>query len=298
MDIQDSTITLTKKLWSVTKPGIVMGNAITVAGGFFLAIGHYKQLLSINVVGLFLLVLCGISLIIASGCVFNNYIDRDIDILMERTRNRVIARGLLTHQVALVYAFILAFLGLGILYFASNVLAVTLAVIGLIVYIFIYTLWLKRTSVYATIVGSVAGAMPPVVGYCAVTNIFDSGALILFLLLCIWQVPHSYAIAIYRLNDYRKINIPVLPIKYSINIAKYHIVIFSIAFLVVSLLLFAYGYVGYYYLITAMLVGLYWVYVCTCGFSAEDSYKWAFRVFKTSIIVLTVLAIVMAINTH
>ena len=195
-----------KRYLLVTKPGIIFGNLISVVGGFFLSSKGSLEL------DLFLATLVGVSLVIASGCVFNNYIDRDIDCLMERTRNRVLVQGLIGPRATLGYATGLGIVGVALLYWV-NPLSAALGGLGFVVYVGLYTLWLKRRSVYGTLVGSLSGATPPVIGYCAVSNEFDSGALILLLIFSLWQMPHSYAIAIFRFKDYQAAAIPVLPVK-------------------------------------------------------------------------------------
>ncbi|MGZ9914588.1 heme o synthase, partial [Escherichia coli] len=178
-----------KQYLQVTKPGIIFGNLISVIGGFLLASKG-----SIDY-PLFIYTLVGVSLVVASGCVFNNYIDRDIDRKMERTKNRVLVKGLISPAVSLVYATLLGIAGFMLLWFGANPLACWLGVMGFVVYVGVYSLYMKRHSVYGTLIGSLSGAAPPVIGYCAVTGEFDSGAAILLAIFSLWQMPHSYAIA-------------------------------------------------------------------------------------------------------
>lgn len=281
-----------KKFISITKPGIIFGNLITVAGGFGLASqGKYN-------LSLFLATLIGISLIIAAGCVFNNVIDRDIDSLMERTKNRVMVKGHLSAKVALFYGFILSLLGVFFLYHWANLLTVIVALIGLFFYVVVYSLWFKRNSIYGTLIGSISGSIPPVVGYCAVSNKFDLGALILFALLSVWQMPHSYAIAIFRFNDYSSAGIPVLPVKKGIQVAKRNMLLYVVVFAIVSSLLSFCGYTGKYYLIVALAVGLWWVRLAASGFRAKSNdVSWARKMFGFSIIAIMLLSLMMALNS-
>ena len=261
-----------KYFWNITKPGIIFGNLITVIGGFFLGSrGHFNA-------GLFFVTVIGISLVIASGCVFNNYIDRDIDKIMQRTKNRILVRGLISPTTALIYASILGISGLLLLYLQANLLAATIAVIGLCVYVIIYSLWLKRSSVYATLVGSISGAVPPVVGYCAVTNKFDLGAILLFLILSLWQMPHSYAIAIYRFNDYKLASIPVLPVKKGIYITKVHMLLYTVIFVITTLMLTTFNYTGLIYFCVAAISGVCWLWLCVSGFMAKNDKLWARKI--------------------
>ncbi len=281
-----------KKFISITKPGIIFGNLITVAGGFGLAShGSYNVIL-------LLATLVGISLIIASGCVFNNIIDRDIDSLMERTKERVMVKGHLGQKVALVYGVLLGCLGAWMLYHWANILTVYVALIGLFFYVVVYSLWFKRNSIYGTLIGSISGSIPPVVGYCAVSNKFDLGALILFVLLSIWQMPHSYAIAIFRFNDYSAAGIPVLPVKKGIQIAKRNMLLYVIVFMLVSSLLTICGYTGQYYLIVSLAVGFWWIRLAASGFSKlANDISWARKMFGFSIIAITLLSVMMALNS-
>lgn len=204
-----------KSYLQVTKPGIIIGNLISVVGGFLLAAkGHMDHTL-------FSYTILGVSLVVASGCAFNNLIDRDIDRKMERTKNRVLVKGLVSVHITFALAIVLGILGFAILYFGANPLAMWLAVMGFVVYVFVYSLYMKRHSVYGTLIGSLSGAAPPVIGYCAVSNEFDTDALILLAIFSLWQMPHSYAIAIFRFKDYQAANIPVLPVVKGIAVAKH-----------------------------------------------------------------------------
>ena len=257
-------LALLKQYLNLAKPGIVFGNLISVTGGFFLASRGDANL------ALYFATALGVSLVIASGCVFNNYIDRDIDQKMERTRNRVLAQGLVSPAHAIVYAFALGVAGVAVLYAATNTLAVMLVLMGFVVYVGLYSLWLKRGSVYGTLVGSLSGAAPPVVGYCAVSNEFDAGAAILLLIFSLWQMPHSYAIAIFRFNDYQAANIPVLPVIKGISAAKRQIVLYIAAFVIATLMLTLSGYAGYSYFVVAALSGAYWLWMGVSGYKAVD----------------------------
>lgn len=274
----------------VTKPGIVLGNMVSAAGGFFLASrGRIDP-------GLLLAAITGVSLVVASGCVFNNCIDRDMDRTMERTRNRVMARGLMPPDAALVYASLLGIAGTAILAGATNFLCVTLVLAGLFIYTVVYSLYVKRNSAYGTLIGSLAGAAPPLAGYCAATNRFDLGALILLCIFILWQVPHSYALVIHRLEDYTAAAIPAFPIKKGIQATKKHIVVYILAFLAASLLPTLAGYTGYRYLAVAGTMGLAWLFMAGCGLKTSDDPVWAKKLFILSIVTITTLSIMMAID--
>ncbi|HDL7750980.1 TPA: protoheme IX farnesyltransferase [Yersinia enterocolitica] len=279
-----------KQYLQVTKPGIIFGNLISVVGGFLLA---SKGVIDYP---LFLATLFGVSLVVASGCVFNNYIDRDIDRIMERTKNRVLVKGLIDPKVSLIYASILGIAGMLLLYVGANPLAMWLAVIGFVIYVGVYSLYMKRKSVYGTLIGSLSGAAPPVIGYCAVTGQFDMGALILLLIFSLWQMPHSYAIAIFRFKDYQAANIPVLPVIKGISVTKNHITLYILAFMVATLMLTLSGYAGYKYLVVAAAVSIWWLGMALRGYKATNDSVWARKLFVFSIIAITSLSVMMSVD--
>ena len=279
-----------KHFIQITKPGIIFGNVLSVAGGFFLAAqGHVDFML-------FLATVIGTSLVVASGCVFNNCIDRDIDIKMERTKNRVMVQGQVSLKIALAYATLLGVAGLGLLYVQANALAALFGLIGFIIYVGFYSLYLKRKSVHGTLVGSLSGAMPPVIGYCAVSNSFDLAALTLLVMFSLWQMPHSYAIAIFRFNDYLAASIPVLPVKRGILVAKKHILWYIVAFLAATLMLTIGGYAGMSYMAVAAAMGMYWLYMAWTGYKAKDDTVWARKLFVFSIFTITALSVAMSLD--
>ncbi|WP_367680640.1 heme o synthase [Candidatus Fukatsuia anoeciicola] len=279
-----------KQYLQVTKPGIVFGNLISVTGGFILAaqgVINYP---------LFFSTLLSVLLVVASSCVFNNYIDRDIDSIMQRTKNRVLVTGLINKKIILIYASILGVTGILLLYFMVNVLAMVLSIIGFIIYIAIYSLYMKRHSVYGTLIGSLSGAAPPVIGYCAVTNKIDTGAFILFLIFSLWQMPHSYAIAIFRYKDYQAANIPILPIIKGIFITKNHIILYILAFMLATSMLVLSGYTGYSYLFVVTTINLWWLGIALRGYRTRSNIIWAKNLFIFSIITITSLSIMMSID--
>jgi len=280
-----------KRYLLITKPGIIFGNLIAVAGGYFLAAQGQIDLT------LLLATVVGLSLVVASGCVMNNCIDRDIDGHMQRTRERVLVTGQISLLAAMTHGIVLGVAGFGLLWWFTTPIATLLAAFGYIIYVGFYSLWLKRTSVYGTLVGSLSGAMPPVVGYCAVTGQFDTGAALLLLIFCLWQMPHSYAIAIFRFDDYSAAGIPVLPVKEGIKVAKQHIVWYIVAFAAAALTLSLSGFAGYGYLVIALLVSIWWLVIALSGYKQEvDDRVWARKLFGFSIIAITALSLMMSID--
>lgn len=271
----------------ITKPGIILGNLISVTGGFLLAArGDVSA-------ALFIATLVGVSLVIASGCVFNNYIDRDIDALMARTQNRPLVQGQISSNVSLGYGSALGMAGFLLLYWQTNVTATLIALIGWVIYVGFYSLYLKRRSVYGTLIGSLSGATPPVIGYCAVTHQFDAAALILLLIFSFWQMPHSYAIAIFRFKDYQAAKIPVLPLVEGIPAAKRQMLFYVFAFAISALMLTLMGYTGIYYFTVVALLSGYWLWLVYSD-HAMNSEIWAKRLFVFSILAITTLSIMLA----
>jgi protoheme IX farnesyltransferase len=279
-----------KTYYLLTKPGIIMGNLITTVAGFALACTTGIDLL------LFTKTLVGLGLVIASACVCNNYIDRHSDQKMERTKNRALVKGTISSKKALLFAMILGVTGLPILAFTVNYLTAFMAFIGFLVYVGLYT-FLKTHTKYATLIGSISGAVPPVVGYVAVSNRLDIGAFLLFFILVLWQMPHFYSIAVYSFDDYKAASIPVLPIVRGIPITKIHMVFYIIAFMSLASLLTFYGYTGYTYLTTAILLSFSWLGLCIKGFKTNNNARWARKMFIVSLITIVGLCIVITI-TH
>ena len=278
------------KFISLVKPGIIFGNTVTLSGGYFVGV----KASGFSTFG-FLAALFGMMLVIAAGCVLNNYIDRDIDCLMERTKHRPSACGLVSLKFALNYAFLLGLFGFLLLFLGTNLITILIAFIGLIAYVVAYTLWSKRSTVFGTVIGGVSGALPPVIGYTAATGYFNHVAAVLFLILFCWQMPHFFAIAIYRINDYKAAEIPVLPIKRGIFYTKINMLVFVILYIAASIMLGIIAVDTFFYLISAVALGFIWLLFALQGFVAVDITKWSRKMFLFSIISITLLSIAMSL---
>lgn len=278
-----------KKYYYLTKPGIIRGNLFTGAAGFFLA---SKGSIDFSLLFSFLV---SLAFIIGSACVFNNYIDRDIDAKMERTKKRALVRQTIDNRTALIFATLLGIGGFGILYSQTNVVALVIGLIGFIDYVIAYGFF-KRFGPSGTIVGSIAGATPPAAGYTAVTGNFDAAALLLFLILVFWQMPHFFSIAIYRINDYKKARIPVLPAQKGLFTTKVQMLLYILAFFLASLFLFIYGYTGITYLTVLAILSLWWLIMCVKGFDAVNNEKWAKGMFGLSLLVVSTMSVVIGLS--
>lgn len=279
-----------KAYCSIVKPGIVLGNLVTAAAGFFLASrGRVDGEVLAAVLG-------GIALTIASGGVFNNCIDRNIDRRMLRTRHRALARGLVPLKSALSYAALLGLAGLALLWAAAGLPAAGIVLAGLVIYVCVYSLYLKRRSACSALAGSLAGAAPPLAGYCAAAGSFDLGAVILLAVFSLWQLPHCYAIAVFRFDDYRAAAIPILPVRKGTAAARYHMIGYILAFWAASLMLTFAGYTGYRTLAVATALCLSWLYITWSGCGKKDERIWARRLFLFSLLTIFLLSVMMAVD--
>lgn len=273
----------------LTKPGIIRGNLLAATAGFFFAA-------QTNVDGGVLFgLLLGTTGIVGSACAFNNYIDRDIDKKMQRTSGRALVKGSIKPAHALVFATALGLVGAIILITLTNYLTLIVGLVGFVFYIVFYGI-AKRRSVHGTLVGSVPGAVPPVAGYTSVTSEIDSAALILFLILVTWQMPHFYAIAIFRLKDYRAAGLPVLPVIKGVAATKKEIIVYIVLFIIAASSLTIFGYTGYTYLAVILLLGLFWLRIAMKGLHIRDDTKWARHVFGFSLIVLLFTSVMIAVG--
>lgn len=243
----------------------------------------------------FITSILGLALVIASGCVFNNYSDRHIDSIMSRTQNRALVNHLIKPTTALLYGSLLAVIGFGLLYRLDSLIAFWAALFGFIVYTTIYG-YSKRHSPYGTLVGAFAGAVPPVVGYAAASGNLDINAIILFVILVFWQMPHFYAIAIKRLQEYQAAKIPVWPDRYGMMSTKKSMVAFGYSFIVSATLLTLLAEAGYVYLLVMLVAGTWWQVLILKGLKTKNNAKWAGQVFKRSLSILTIFSIMIALN--
>lgn len=274
-----------KKYYQLTKPGIIYGNAVHILAGYMLACRGHIDLSRL------IAVMVGGSLIIACGCVLNNYLDRSIDENMARTRQRALVTGSIPVRSALLFALLLGTLGIAILVYGTNGTTVAVGLVGLFSYVVLYGI-AKRHSVYGTIVGSISGAIPPVAGYTAVTDKFDFGAFLIFAILVCWQIPHFYAIAIYRIKDYKRAGIPVWPTVKGIYSTKIQIALFAFLYTITCSLLMVFGYTGYVYFVVMGVLGLLWFYKALQGFGRKDNGAWARGIFGFSLL-LSIATLVM-----
>lgn len=246
---------------------------------------------------LFVVTMLGSALVMACACVFNNYLDREMDIKMERTSHRPLPTGRIKPGSVIIYGIILGIAGEVLLYMANGLTAV-LGLVGIFFYVIVYTAWLKRTSTWSTSIGGISGAMPPVIGYVAVTNQIDLAAWLLFAILFLWQPPHFWALGIRRKEEYRAAGFPLLPVVKGVKRTKIQMIPYVILLIIANVLLYVYGYVGMFYLSIITVLGLVWLYYCFAGFKTTDDDRWSRKTFMFSVNYLMILFIVMVLDTQ
>lgn len=275
----------------LTKPRILQLNLVAAFGGYWLASRWVLDW------GNLFWTLLGTVLTMAASCVMNNIWDWKLDQKMIRTKDRPLATGRLKIQGVLLYALALGIAGEVILFWKVNTLCGWLGLLGMFVYIVIYTMWLKRTSTWSTSIGGVAGAMPPVIGYCAFTNEADAGALLLFALLFLWQPAHFWSLAIRRVDEYRAAGFPLLPVRKGIRRTKLQMIPYVVLLLPTVILIYVYGYAGIIFLTVSLLAGIVWVWHTLRGASAPDNDQWAKANFLLSVNYLMVVFFIMILDT-
>ncbi len=281
-----------KKYYELTKPGVLYGNALTTVAGFLFASNA-----NINV-GLLLAVTAGSTLIIASACVINNYLDQDIDVLMSRTKKRPLITGAVKPQNALLFGVVLGIIGLAILAVYTSRLVVIIGLVGFFDYVFLYGALSKRRSLHGTIVGSVSGAIPILAGYVAAAGGFDTGAWLVFVILFLWQMPEFYSIAVYRRKEYKAAGIPVISVIRGVEHTKKMILIYTVLFVLATLGLFFFGYTEYTYLVFMSLLGARWIVLGVRAFHTEDTDAWARRMFRFSLIILMSFSLLISVEAY
>ena len=273
----------------MTKPGIIAGNALTATGGYFLAArGHI-------VAGRLLATVAGISLVIAAACVVNNYIDRDIDSKMSRTRWRSKATDRVSLTAGISYACLLVTTGWSILLWGANWLTAGVGAVGVLFYVVFYSI-MKRRSVHGTLVGCVSGATPLVAGYTAVKGHLDAATVLLLLVMVFWQLAHFYAIGLYRVKDYRAAGLPIMPVVKGERLTKRLIIANIAAFGLCAGLLTAFHYTGYAFLVIITAITAGWLWRGWRGFGAAGNVQWARGMFGFSLVVITVFSLSATVN--
>jgi heme o synthase len=279
-----------KDYYRLTKPGIIYGNLLTAIGGFMLASrGHVDPMLLVATI-------LGTGLVIASACVFNNIQDQDIDAKMRRTSKRAIVVGDISEEAAWTYGAALGLLGGFILLKMTNNPTFLIGLLGWVSYVLLYTPAKKRT-VHATLIGSIPGATSIAAGYTAANGMPDIGAVLLFAIMFLWQMPHFYAISMFRRDEYAAAGIPVLAVVSGMKAAKQHIVLYMFLFAVAAAALALYGYASFTYFVIMLCVSAWWLWKAARGFrKVTDDVRWSRSIFGGSLLVLLIMSITLSLD--
>jgi protoheme IX farnesyltransferase len=282
--------TFTKDFLALIKIGIVNSNLITVFTGLWLAF-QFSGTNFLDHLDILVYTLVGSALIIAGSAAMNNYIDTDIDPLMASKRSRPTVTG--RFKPSAVLALAISFIVIGELFlFSASVSAGLFGIAGILAYVVLYSMWSKRRHVGNTIVGSISGAIPPLIGWAAVEPTLGMGAWALFLIMFIWQPPHFYALAMKRTEEYRAANIPMLPVVKGFHRTKKSMLAWVLLLFPLPFLLMELG-IGFIILATALNIG--WLVLAIRGFNVADDLKWAKKMFIYSLNYMTILFVSMII---
>ena len=245
---------LAKNYYELCKPRVVALIVFTAIVGMVLAVPGWPSF------GTMIAATIGIGLAASSAAAINHMLDRRIDAVMARTRNRPLPTGQLGAGQVLAFAFFLGLVSMAILVLWVNVLTAVLTFLSLIGYAVIYTVWLKRATPQNIVIGGAAGAAPPVLGWTAMTGSVDHNALILFLIIYVWTPPHFWALAIHRRRDYAAVDIPMLPVTHGVRFTRWHILFYTILLVIVATMPYLTGMSGLLYLsgVTVLNIGFLW----------------------------------------
>lgn len=273
------------------KPRVITLMLITAVVGMYLATPHSVSL-TVLIFGTL-----GIGLAGGAAAAINHVADRHIDALMGRTQRRPIPTGLVTPKHALIFAAVLGTIAMVVLIIFVNVLTAMLSLLTLVGYAGFYTLYLKRATPQNIVIGGLAGAAPPLLGWTAVTGHIDPHSLLLVLIIFVWTPPHFWALAIYREKEYAKANIPMLPVTHGIAFTKLSILLYTLLLNVVSVLPFVTGMSGITYFIGALALGLGFLYYAL-RLILSDNLQIAMKTFRYSIFYLGCLFILLLVDHY
>ncbi len=286
------TYTNWRDYYELTKPRVVMLIVFTAIVGMFVSVPGWPGLAPL-VFGTL-----GIGLASSSAAVYNHVLDARIDIQMMRTRGRPLPQGKLTERSALMFATVLCIISMIILVYLVNVLTAVLTFVSLIGYAVVYTAWLKRATPQNIVIGGAAGAAPPVLGWTAVTNEVEAGALLMFLIVFVWTPPHFWALAIARKEEYAKVDIPMLPVTHGEAYTRLNILLYTILLALITILPYLIGMSGVIYLLTALVLDGFFLYYAIRMLLVPDDIELPMKTFRFSISYLGFLFAALLIDHY
>ena len=283
-------MSILKSYYHLCKPNVVFMMLITSLIGSLLATNgsNFNPLL-------ILISLIGIGLCAASAAAINQVVDQKVDANMSRTSERPIPQGEISSSKAISFAIVIGLIGYAILYRYVNALTAYLTIASLIGYAIIYTVFLKRATPQNIVIGGLAGAAPPLLGWSSITGSIDPNALLLVLIIFAWTPPHFWALAIHRKDEYAKENIPMLPVTHGISFTKLQIILYTIIMLLVSLFPYFVMMSGAFYLVSALVLGLIFLWYAFSLY-ADDSNSLAMPTFQYSIYYIFLIFLALLID--
>ncbi|WP_020413829.1 heme o synthase [Microbulbifer variabilis] len=293
MTIQTAKLNSTnwRDYYELTKPRVVMLMILTSVIGMLLAVPGMVPLHTLILGNI------GIALCAGSAATINHLVDRYIDTKMARTSNRPVAKGRVEPHKALVFSLVLGLLGMVVLLVFINALTAWLTLISLLGYAVIYTMFLKHATPQNIVIGGLAGAAPPLLGWTAVTGEIHGHALLLVLIIFAWTPPHFWALAVHRKDDYARANVPMLPVTHGVPYTNLHILLYTFILFAVSLLPFATAMLGWLYLLGAIVLGLGFIYWSLVMLRGRDPNA-GIETFRYSIIYLMALFGIMLLDHY
>jgi protoheme IX farnesyltransferase len=280
---------IVKNYYELCKPNVVLMMLLCALVGIVLASETLLPLMDI------IIPLTGIALCSGSAAAINQIIDREADAEMDRTDKRPIPQGEVSVINASIFAFTIGILGVLILVYLVNTLTAILTVLALGGYAFIYTIYLKRATPQNIVIGGLAGAAPPLLGWASVTNTIEPNALLLVLIIFIWTPPHFWALAIYRKDDYAKQSIPMLPVTHGVAFTKLQIVLYTIILFLVSLFPYIVLMSGIIYLVSALILSSLFLFYSVRLYLSDDD-KYAMQTFWFSIYYIFLIFIALIVD--
>ena len=275
----------------LTKPGVQALLFVSCISGMLIASDFQPSL------GVFIFGLLGVSFLAASSAVINHIFDQNIDAKMERTASRPIVVGEINNKQATIFSIILYVSGSWMLLSFTNPLTWVLTTLTFIFYGFIYTRYLKFMTSQNIVIGGLAGAMPPLLGWTAVSNTVEPNALLLVLIVMVWTPPHFWALAVHRVEDYAEASVPMLPVQKGVDFTKQHILLYPVLLFVCTMLPFSVGMFNDLYLISAAILGSIFLYY-SIRLLRDKTNSYAMPTFAYSLIYLALLFVVMLLDHY
>ena len=288
---QNSFLNILREFIVLTKPRVNLLIMFTAIVGMLLA---HQSTLDYELI---LFASIGIGLAASAAAIINHVVDQRIDSIMDRTKSRPLVNGSIKPLHAIYFALFLSITSITMLYLLVNALTALLTFLSIIIYSVIYSVYLKNLTSQNIVIGGIAGAMPPLLGWTSITNQIEPFPLVLFLIIFLWTPPHFWALAVYKYEDYKKADIPMLPVTHGRDFARLHIFLYSILLFCITLFPYILGLSGFIYLTGVVLIGLKFT-IDAYSLMISKSAAEAIALFKYSITYLAVLFALLLLDHY